>query len=49
MSVNEAVELAKKYSSEDAGSFINGILSRLSDIKSGAGDEKSDTESEDNY
>lgn len=49
VSVNEAVELAKKYSSEDAGSFINGILSRLSDIKSGAGDEKSDTESEDGY
>ena len=32
VSVNEAVELAKKYSSEEAGSFIN-ILSRLSDIK----------------
>lgn len=35
VSVNEAVELAKKYSSEEAGSFINGILSRLSDIKTG--------------
>jgi N utilization substance protein B len=34
VSVNEAVELAKKYSSEDAGSFINGILSKVS--KSGA-------------
>lgn len=29
VSVNEAVELAKKYSSEDAGSFINGILSKI--------------------
>lgn len=26
VSINEAVELAKKYSHEDAGSFINGIL-----------------------
>jgi len=24
--VNEAVDLAKKFSSEDAGSFVNGIL-----------------------
>ena len=24
--MNEAVELAKKFSSEDAGSFVNGIL-----------------------
>ena len=24
--LNEAVELAKKYSSEDAGAFVNGIL-----------------------
>jgi N utilization substance protein B len=30
VSVNEAVELAKRYSSEDAGSFINGILSKIS-------------------
>ncbi|NLH95840.1 MAG: transcription antitermination factor NusB [Clostridiaceae bacterium] len=37
VSVNEAVELAKKYSSEDAGSFINGILSKLSDVKTGDG------------
>lgn len=29
VSVNEAVELAKKYSSEDAGSFVNGILSKV--------------------
>lgn len=30
VSVNEAVELAKKYSGEDAGSFINGILGKVS-------------------
>lgn len=30
VSVNEAVELAKKYSGEDAGSFVNGILSKIS-------------------
>jgi len=29
VSVNEAVELAKKYSGEEAGAFINGILSKV--------------------
>jgi len=29
VSVNEAVELAKKYSTAEAGSFINGILSKI--------------------
>jgi len=29
VSVNEAVELAKKYSTEEAGSFVNGILSKV--------------------
>jgi len=24
--INEAVDLAKKYSSDDAGGFVNGIL-----------------------
>ena len=32
VSVNEAVELAKKFSNEDAGSFVNGILSKVSKI-----------------
>jgi transcription antitermination protein NusB len=27
--LNEAVDLAKKYSSEDAGSFVNGILDAI--------------------
>lgn len=30
VSINEAIELAKKYSSEEAGAFINGILGRIS-------------------
>ena len=29
VSVNEAVELAKKYSGDDSGSFINGILGQV--------------------
>lgn len=29
VSVNEAVEMAKKYSTTEAGSFINGILSKI--------------------
>jgi N utilization substance protein B len=29
VSVNEAVELAKKYSNEDAGSFVNGLLAKV--------------------
>ena len=28
ISINEAVELAKKYGTEDSGAFINGILSK---------------------
>lgn len=33
VSVNEAVELAKRYSSEEAGAFINGILGKVSKVK----------------
>lgn len=29
VSINEAVELAKKYSSLDAGKFVNGILDKI--------------------
>jgi len=29
VSINEAVEMAKKYSTREAGSFINGILSKI--------------------
>ncbi len=30
VSINEAVELAKKYSNDDAGAFVNGILGQVS-------------------
>lgn len=43
VSVNEAVELAKKYSNEDAGSFINGILGKVTRFKAVPADSKSDT------
>lgn len=33
VSINEAVEFAKKYSHEDAGSFINGILGGIYSAK----------------
>lgn len=33
VSINEAVELAKKYSSDDAGAFINGILGKVTKIR----------------
>lgn len=29
VSINEAVEMAKKYSGQEAGSFVNGILDRI--------------------
>ncbi|MCR4434268.1 MAG: transcription antitermination factor NusB [Clostridiales bacterium] len=33
VSINEAVELAKRYSSDDAGSFVNGILGKVAKVK----------------
>lgn len=30
VAINEAVELAKEYSTDDSGSFINGLLSNIS-------------------
>lgn len=29
VTINEAVEMAKKYSTEESGAFINGILSKI--------------------
>ncbi|MGB7290570.1 MAG: transcription antitermination factor NusB, partial [Thermodesulfobacteriota bacterium] len=29
VTINEAVELAKKFGTEESGSFINGILDRI--------------------
>lgn len=31
VAINEAVELAKKYSSDDGPAFVNGILAKLAD------------------
>lgn len=42
VSINEAVELAKKFSTEDAGSFINGILGKVPQAKPVAAEEKAD-------
>ncbi|GAE87657.1 transcription antitermination factor NusB [Acetivibrio straminisolvens] len=33
VSINEAVELAKNYSGEESGSFINGILGKVAKLK----------------
>ncbi|HOM01348.1 MAG TPA: transcription antitermination factor NusB [Acetivibrio sp.] len=33
VSINEAVELAKNYSGEESGSFINGILGKVVKVK----------------
>jgi len=32
--INEAVELAKKYSTEDSGKFVNGILDKIKEVRS---------------
>lgn len=34
VAINEAVELAKELSTDESGSFINGLLSRISSTKS---------------
>jgi len=30
--INEAVELAKKFSTEDSGRFVNGVLASASEV-----------------
>ncbi len=32
VAINEAVDLAKRYGSEESGAFINGILDKISEI-----------------
>jgi N utilization substance protein B len=39
--INEAVELAKKFSTEDSGRFVNGVLSRAASVRSGGSAEPS--------
>lgn len=34
VAISEAVELAKEYSTEESGHFVNGLLSAISDTKS---------------
>jgi len=34
--INEAVELAKKFSTEDSGRFINGVLASMARLKNGS-------------
>lgn len=43
VSVNEAVELAKRYSNEDSGAFVNGLLAKVT--KSDINAEVSNSES----
>jgi transcription antitermination factor NusB len=33
VAINEAIEVAKRFSTEDSGSFVNGILDRVARIK----------------
>ncbi|MEK6543060.1 MAG: transcription antitermination factor NusB [Elusimicrobiota bacterium] len=33
--INEAVEIAKKYSTDDSGKFVNGILDRIKNERTG--------------
>ena len=35
VTLNEAVEIAKKYGTEDSGAFINGILDRIASLANG--------------
>ncbi len=48
VTVNEAVELAKKYSNEDAGAYVNGLLAKVSksDIDNDVSDNNSVLENE---
>jgi len=33
VSINEAVDIAKKYGTEDSGKFVNGVLGKIAKIK----------------
>jgi transcription antitermination protein NusB len=43
--INEAVELAKQYSTKDSGRFINGLLSRIAQVVRGETVESGEIES----
>ena len=42
VAINEAVELAKKYGSEESGRFVNGVLGKFSRSRTAAADSKPD-------
>ena len=42
VAINEAVELAKKYGSDESGRFVNGVLGRFSRSRAAAEAEKAD-------
>jgi N utilization substance protein B len=33
VAINEAVELAKQYSTEDSAKFVNGVLGKIADYR----------------
>ncbi len=43
VAINEAVEIAKRYSTDDSGSFINGILDGMAKEEISAGENKAKT------
>ncbi len=48
VTVNEAVELAKKYNNEDAGAYVNGLLAKVSEADADVLEGKLDSDSETN-
>jgi len=40
VSINEAIELAKDYSTEESGKFVNGILDEIKEREKGNGEKK---------
>lgn len=41
VAINEAVELAKSYSTDDSGRFVNGLLGRIAEQELGSGQQTS--------
>jgi N utilization substance protein B len=40
VSINEAIELGKRYSTQNSGGFINGILDKIKDRQSRPADDR---------
>lgn len=43
VAINEAVEIAKRYSTDDSGSFINGVLDAMARDESSGAENKTDS------